>query len=185
MKKLVFVAVLVLFLPLIAGAQEAYPKAEVFGGYSYFRLDDPVSLIDLNLHGWNASVSGNVNNWLGIVGDFSGHYGGPEAFGIGVPFLDVNTHSFMVGPRLSYRSERVTPFAHFLIGATRGSTGLFGVSFSRNALSGAIGGGLDLRVSRNFAVRVIQADYLMTRFFDERQNNMRLSAGIVFLLGNR
>jgi len=47
------------------------------------------------------------------------------------------------------------------------------------------GGGLDVRVHRHFALRMIQAEYLMTRFQDystgntATQNDVRLSAGIV------
>jgi opacity protein-like surface antigen len=185
MRKVLFVLVSVCVLPLAAIAQENNPKVEIFGGYSYFRVNDPLSFTDLNLNGWNASFSGNVTKWFGVVGDVSGHYGSPELFGIGVPFLSVNTHSFLFGPGLSYRGDRVTPFAHFLIGTTRASAGLFGLSYSRSALSVAVGGGLDLRVNDHFAVRAFQADYLMTRFYDERQNNLRLSAGIVFLLDNQ
>jgi opacity protein-like surface antigen len=184
MKKMLLVPVLVCVLPLAAIAQEHYPKAEIFGGYSYLRANDPLSFVDLNLQGWNASFSGNISNWFGIVGDVSGHYGSPTVFGFGVPFLDVNTHSVLFGPGLSYRSDKIAPFAHFLIGTTRASAGAFGLSYSRNALSAAVGGGIDLRINNNFAVRVFQADYLMTRFYDERQNNLRLSAGIVVLLGN-
>jgi hypothetical protein len=183
-KAAVLIFALGCFLPMAAVAQENNPKVEVFGGYSYFRLNDPFEYTDLNLNGWSASLSANLSKWFGVVGDFSGHYGSPDVFGFRVPFFDVNEHSFMVGPNLSYRSDRVTPFAHFLIGGTRASAGLFGLSYSRTALSAAIGGGIDLKVNRYFAVRAFQADYLMTRFYDERQNNVRLSAGVVFLLGN-
>jgi hypothetical protein len=43
---------------------------------------------------------------------------------------------------------------------------------------------------KNVAIRAFQADYLMTRFdtngdgVNERQNNFRLSAGIVFKFGS-
>ena len=68
MKRVLSVICFVLFVCLSAMAQE-YPKAEVFGGYSYFRADGGG-----NLHGWNASVGGNLNSWFGLVADFSGHY---------------------------------------------------------------------------------------------------------------
>lgn len=184
MMKVLLVSVLVFVLPLVAIAQENSPKAEVFGGYSYFRANNPLSFVNLNLNGWNASVSGNVSKWFGIVGDFSGHYGSPQVLGFSVPFLKVNTYSLLFGPGLYYRSDKITPFAHFLIGTTRASAGVFGLSYSKNALSAAVGGGIDLKLNNSFAVRVFQADYLMTRFYDERQNNLRLSAGIVFLFGN-
>jgi outer membrane protein OmpA-like peptidoglycan-associated protein len=51
------------------------------------------------------------------------------------------------------------------------------------------GAGLDVRVHRHLAIRVIQAEYLMTRFENRNtgangsQNDIRLSSGIVFRFG--
>ncbi len=62
---------------------------------------------------------------------------------------------------------------------------------SENTFAMTAGGGLDLRVHRHFAIRVIQAEYLMTRFTSYTtgttgtQNDMRLSSGIVFRFGRR
>jgi len=50
------------------------------------------------------------------------------------------------------------------------------------------GGRIDLRVSRYFAIRPAQAEYLMTKFPDganDRQNNFRFGAGIVLRLGEK
>lgn len=191
MQKALLGVALVLLVPLAAVAQQEYPKAEIFGGYSFFRADAD----EMNLHGWNASVTGNISSWFGVEGDFSGHYGSPKVFGLGVPFVDVRSQTFMAGPKLSYRSNSVTPFAHFLIGGARASTEAFGVTVSDTALATAVGGGIDININDTFAIRAIQADYLMTRFkpgpqiffsgLDERQNNFRLSAGIIIKLGNR
>ena len=51
------------------------------------------------------------------------------------------------------------------------------------------GGGLDVKVHHHIAIRLIQAEYLMTRFENlttgstASQNDMRLSAGLVFRFG--
>jgi hypothetical protein len=133
MKRFLSVTGLVLFASISAMAQE-YPKAEVFGGYSYFRADG-----GSDLHGWNASVSGNLNSWFGLVADFSGHYdssssrtelrfppfpGFPEIPNFPPVSILVNSntsvYTFLAGPRFSYRKkERITPFAHALFGASR------------------------------------------------------------------
>ena len=189
MLKIVVGALLLVLVSLPAMAQSDFPKAEVFGGYSFFRANPE----GMNLHGWNASVTGNVTRWFGIEGDFSGHYGSPDVFGFTVPFVDVHSYTFMGGPKLSYRGGSATAFAHFLIGGASAGTSAFNVSVSSNTLAAAIGGGIDLNITKSIAFRVIQADYLMTRYdsapqifmsgFDKRQNNFRLSAGIVFRLG--
>lgn len=188
MRKVLSLLGLLVLVPC-AMAAEGAPKAEVYGGYSFFRADDAVSgysnrLTSLNLHGWGASVAGNLTDWFGVVGDFSGHYGSPKVFRFQIPGVDTNVHTFMAGPKISFRSgSAFTPFGQALIGATRASAGTFGFGVADHALSAALGGGLDIRVSDSIAIRAIQADYLMTRFFDERQNNIRLSAGIVFRFG--
>ncbi len=190
MRKLWLGFSLMLLIPMTAMAQGEYPKAELFGGYSYFRANPD----GFNLSGWNASVTANLTNWFGVEGDFSGHYGSPRVYGFEVPFVDVSSHTFMAGPKLTYRANTVAPFAHFLIGAARASTGAFGYSLSDTALATVVGGGIDINVSKSLAIRAIQADYLMTRFqvgpqiafsgLDDRQNNFRLSAGLVLKLGN-
>ena len=190
MRKLWFGVSLMLLIPMAAMAQGDYPKAELFGGYSYFRSNPD----GFNLNGWNASATANITNWFGVEGDFSGHYGSPRVFGFEVPFVDVSSHTFMAGPKLTYRAKTVVPFAHFLIGAARASTGAFGFSISDTAMAAVAGGGIDINVNKSLAFRAIQADYLMTRFepgtqllfggFDNRQNNFRISAGLVLKLGN-
>jgi hypothetical protein len=45
------------------------------------------------------------------------------------------------------------------------------------------GGGIDLKVSRHVSVRPVQAEYFMTKIPDglnNRQNNFRFGAGVVF-----
>ncbi len=45
--------------------------------------------------------------------------------------------------------------------------------------AGVIGGGLDIRASKRFDIRVIQIDYNPTHVFDNTQHNFRIGAGIV------
>lgn len=190
-------------IPLIAGllitlsaqtfAQEA-PPVEVFGGYSYFRPD-----WGGNMHGWNASVAVNVKRWLGLVSDFGGHYGSQSSsldffndnFPIPVSIRtdsDANVHTFLFGPRVSYRRKgKLTPFAHTLLGASRvgarttimsGSTSV-NSSVSDIGFAMAVGGGVDLRLSESVGLRLIQADYLVTKFGGGSQSNVRLSVGFI------
>jgi len=186
-------ALLALLIPLAAAAQQEFPKAEVFGGYSYLKADSQGFGLN-GLNGWNASVAGNLTSWFGIVGELRGHYGSPDVFGFTVPFVNMNSYTFMGGPKLSYRSRSATPFAHFLIGTARAGTGAFDASISSSSLATAIGGGIDINLSKSIVFRAVQADYMMTRFkttpqiffsgLDERQSNFRFSTGLVIRLGN-
>lgn len=47
----------------------------------------------------------------------------------------------------------------------------------------ALGGGIDIKIHRRFAIRAFQSDYLLTRFFNGNQHNFRLSAGFVWRIG--
>lgn len=172
MRKFIHLASLLLLLSVPAMAQNT-PQAEVFGGYSLFANGT------LTLHGWNASVNGNINHWLGIKGDFSGHY----TTGSGVK---VNLHTFTFGPQLSYRkNQRVVPFFHALFGGARASAGFQDARYSNAAFAMNIGGGLDWVAHKNCAVRVIQSDLLVTRFGPSASTDGRISAGIVFRVGSK
>jgi len=162
---------LVLFFSVAAAAQQT-PKVEVFGGYSHFIGD--VNGTSFNLDGVHVSAAENVNSWLGGVLDFSTHFGTSAG-------INVNTQSIMYGPRFAYRkSKLVTPSAHALIGAVRGSAGFDGISMSNYRISFATGGAIDVRITDRIAFRVIQADYMLTRFLNLRQDNIRVSTGFVF-----
>jgi opacity protein-like surface antigen len=172
MRKALVLFGLALCLSLSAAAQDT-PASELFAGYSYARVDaSPAD--DLNLHGWNASLSGNVNRWFGIVGDFAGHYARPSG-------VSVRNYLFLFGPRITARSENATPFVHALFGFARASA----LGTTERAFAMALGGGVDFNVHQNVAIRAIQADYVLTRFASDSQNNFRLSFGVVFKFGTR
>lgn len=185
--RLILGVVLLLASSIPAIAQDA-PRAELFGGYS-------VSIDDGHAHGWNASIAGNVNSWLGLVADFSQHYTSQTSVEGGITVdADGSLLSYRFGPRLSHRTaSRLTPFAHVLLGGARFSAtgtprnipGNPSVSFSFNGFGVAAGAGVDVRVNDQIAIRVIQADWdyigIEDRDFDiEPSSSARISAGVVF-----
>lgn len=174
-----------------ADDNDTHPAAELFLGYSYIRFRPPsVSGTDtFDLHGGTASLAGNVNRWFGLVGDFGGYKvtGLPSG-------VSSKLYTFLFGPRFSHRGHRWTPFAQFLFGdayakadVSTPAPGFFdAASFHENAFATAMGGGLDLKFSKHIAWRVVQAEYLLTKFQDgnnNRQNNIRLATGLVFRFG--
>ncbi len=158
-------------------AQDKTPQVEIFGGYSYMLAD--FSNDSVNLSGWHFSLTENLNDWFGGTADFSGHYAQPED-------INVNAHMFLFGPTFALRRSRsLTPFGHVLLGGIRASRGFVGVSEANTKFAAAFGGGLDLKVHPNVAIRLFQADYFVTPFFGLRQDNVRVSGGIVFRFGNK
>lgn len=170
MRKFVCLLVLAFCFSTAALAQDL-PRGEFSAGYSFIRVNPGSGAASLNLSGWFASLAGNVNDWFGIVGEFSGHYGSPGNVGSDI-------HTYLFGPRISWRkNEAFTPYAHALFGAARVGVGPgtgttdFGMAF---------GGGVDARVNDTIAVRVGQLDYVLTKFGNSSQHNVRLSVGLTF-----
>ena len=192
-------------MPYSRGLDSFTPKVELFLGYSYLRsvptLETGNRLVWLN--GGSASIAYNFNRYLGIVADvgdytnseirFQGAYGAT----IDVNDADGGVLSYLFGPRLSFRQhERFTPFVQALFGGVHASevdiancTSSCTLLPVQNSFAMTAGGGLDIRVHRHIAIRIIQAEYMMTRFqnYDTgttaSQNDMRLSSGIVFRFG--
>jgi hypothetical protein len=171
------------FLPAVAPlfAQDDYPKAEIFGGFSYL----PANGMDFprkNSFGFQASVTGNITRSFGIVGDFGGQYRKASNLGPGYPGVTANTsvYEYLAGPRFAARAERVTVFVHALVGGAAGRTSLSGFSDSQFAFGG--GGGVDINLNRYIAIRAIQIDYIGS-FVDIVEHNARLGFGIVIKLG--
>jgi outer membrane protein OmpA-like peptidoglycan-associated protein len=121
-----------------------------------------------------------MNRYLGIVGDVGDYtnseirFQGASGATFNVNDADGGVISYLFGPRLSFRHDRVTPFVQALFGGAHASL----VTLSQCALNCTLlpiqntfawtgGGGLD-----NFYTGESAS-----------QNDMRLSAGLVFRLG--
>jgi len=182
----------VMLLSAVAASAQDMPKAEVFGGYSYLHVSDQGATANFN--GGSGSLSYDPNSWLGIVGDFGGYHWSDSG-------VDANVITYLFGPKIAFRSGKITPFVQALFGGAHlsgsGSGGSGGTdvrvrpeatfggsgSASENAFAMALGGGLDWNATPHIGVRLIQAEYLLTKFNDganNRQNNVRVSAGVVF-----
>ena len=198
-------SLLLLLFASVIKAQET-PQYEVFVGPSYVREDLTNSKFKNGI-GWHASLDGTANNWLSAVFDFSGYYSSPKVnlAGLSTPLpIDSSTYLYLFGPRFTYRKwQRLTPFAEGLVGVsnfrfTASSVGLTN-AVSSTTFAAAFGGGADYAVKDWLAIRLIEADYVVTRFREisvdqttgqvsfngprRTQNNARASAGIVLRFG--
>jgi opacity protein-like surface antigen len=168
-------AVLILLSGAAARAQET-PGWEAGGGYSYLKanLKGP----SFHLNGGTGSITQNLNDWFGgriEASFFQGTVSGTT----------VSAQTYTYGPVFSYRHfDRITPFVHAQFGAIHGSLGYLGISTSAFKFAMTAGGGVDLKVKRNVAIR-LQGDYLMTHFLALRQDNVQGSVGLVFYLGTK
>lgn len=195
MKKLMAIAVCALSLIGASMAQDK-PQSEFFGGYSFLRTSE--SGVSTNGNGVSGSFSFNPSAPLGIVADFGYYHASPNVSSLIGPVplstdTSVNTFSYLFGPKYAIRThEKVTPFVQALFGGVHEKTSVsisgIGGSASDSAFAMALGGGLDVKATSNVAIRLVQAEYVLTKFNDgdnNRQNSVRLSAGVVFRFGER
>lgn len=208
-------------LTLAQSSSTETPKVEYFVGYSASgRLGEgePLAVNNQNVssffndhaggpNGFEASVIGNLNKYVGIKGDFSMYFNnrqlrdGTFTSCVGTvctsSIQDFNVNSratyFMAGPEIKGRNRtRLTPFAHALFGLVHARTefstsGTFTLSdkASDTGFAMAFGGGLDIRASKRISIRAMMdynPTFLRGSEIDsrERQDHVRLSLGILF-----
>ena len=191
----ILVAVFMVFSFAGLGEAQVPTSGNVFFGYSYYNSALAVNRASLN--GWEGSLEGKVFPHVGIVADFSGHYGSQDypvcpvfvpvggGGGGGCATASNSTHELnvMFGPRISFSAGRWRPFGQGLFGVAHISSNGFG---SNNSFAMALGGGVDYRIVKPVAWRS-QLDCMRTQLSlagfgsssGSAQNNFRLSTGIV------
>jgi hypothetical protein len=138
-------------------------RIEIFGGAQFEHLQSSYNAV-----GWNASLTGNFKHVLGITGDVSGVYNSHRT--------NTSVYTYTIGPVLTARLPVIQPFVHALFGgATASNAGI-----SNSAFAMFLGGGLDMGFRKGIGFRLVQADWMMTRFGDQTQDRQgRVSAGIL------
>ena len=205
MKKMLECTILIVLGSMFAFAQnpttttDDYKKFEFYAGYSANNLLDghPEDVEDVNSNstptyrGWNISGVYNLNRYVGVKADFSGQY--KKYTLVETPNrvrANASFYNYTAGIQVkdNKRSKRFSPFAHALFGAATskvkidlsGFPGASSLSESNTGFSMIFGGGLDIKVTKRFSIRAIQADYNPTFIGGSNQNNVRLGFGIVF-----
>lgn len=174
--------------PTNGQGQSSAPGAEVFIGGAKIWTHAPTDHFDT--HGWGGSVTGYFNRYLGVEADLFKY----PLFGHEPPAWSTH-YTLLFGPHFAYRrTNALAPFAHVLVGGTRGTQfipppyppGVIPATASdfrgKNAFMLAAGGGLDVHAWRFIWVRVIQLDYLRAWYPNSPQNSLRLSFGLTLHL---
>lgn len=171
---------------LFCGSAQAQDGGRVNVGidYNYVRTNAPPGGCGcIDLQGGDGWLSFNFTRHVAVIGLVSGQ----RATDIEGSGADLTLTTFVAGPRYSFEvGRRVAPFAQVLVGGAHASGSLAPgdilIDSSSNAFAMIAGGGLEIALNRHFAIRAVEADYFMTRFkngVNDRQNNLRLSAGVV------
>ncbi|HTW79050.1 MAG TPA: hypothetical protein VME23_05810 [Terracidiphilus sp.] len=137
------------------------------------------------MKGGKAETSAYFGRGFSVVAEMAGEHADKiNSSGESLSFV-----SYLFGPRFSFRAQsRLTPFAQFLAGGVHGFDALFPgyAAAPPDAFAFATGGGLNVRFSRRFALRLVQAGYFQTDLPNDgnnRQNHLRISGGIIFRFG--
>jgi opacity protein-like surface antigen len=202
MRNSLILAGLLLFAAGSALAQDEFPKVETSPAFMYIRTVPPGSAQSVNCAGGGGTIAYNFTKALGFAADM----GGCKIFGF-LPQnssvgnkLTGNEFTFLFGPRITLRSSSpFQPFFELNFGGIRASiscndnTACSGTSFAKSAFAMTVGGGFDIKLSRRFSLRPVQAEYLYSRFGNDcplavcsnnnNQNSFRLKSGIVMAWG--
>ena len=182
-------------------------KVEFFGGYSYMNVDTGLDDFDedffdsrAGMHGFNASLTGNVSKRVGIKFDFSTH--SKDIFADSTTTVKARNNQYMGGVQFKNNETdgpTLKPFAHILAGVANQRLSCTGDCFldieggssdfteTQNNFAMAFGGGLDVKVHRRVDIRVFGFDYNPTWFKGNdtlgtdsfTQHNIRLNFGVV------
>jgi hypothetical protein len=168
------------------GEGRHWPSIEVFGGYSFARLNSGAGTFT-NYSGGMGAFGLNLMRWLQVSGDSS--YNMIQSNG-----TKVVLYGNHYGPRLFWHSRNrwnATPFVEGLFGGTRLDTtvsGTGGYTASSRVFSMKVGGGVDIRPSRRLMIRLFDVDYYRTAFTGGTtpyQSNYWISTGVVLHLFGR
>lgn len=184
---------------LAVAQDQPAPKWELFGGYSFVYPGGDVhgvlpegilpvsSRLESNPRGIGASLTYNFNRWLGLTGDISGHWGSSET-GLARRIDDAGFYNLSLGPKVTFRGAHFSPFLEALVGDHRLEPEAF---HDIDRLGFMFGGGLDVNVTRHFALRLLRADYVMSSYRygpstttpSTDLRGVRLQSGLVFMWG--
>ena len=193
-------------------AQEG-PKADLYFGYSFLRYNSAQTIPAFTANGGIGTFAWNFNDHIGLEAELGGYHNG----NVNDYHFDTTTFSYLFGPRLSLgRSRTIDPYVHTLFGGQYAATSIASSSIlvtnpllapgatppqrysaNTNSFAMAIGGGLDIKLTKLIVLRAAQIDYYLTRFEApdvtlppgttnpraRNQNNFRYSAGIAFNFG--
>jgi hypothetical protein len=216
MKKRLALSPAVLLCGAIAFAQD-YPKMETFVGYTLTRANSATDIPSFHANGGGGQFDYNFDKWFGFVADIgavhNGNIGGNHIdttminylFGPRVslrhsrlnPYFEITFGGIGAGTSVAVTGTIVTPPPSvtnpiYLPGQGtlngNGPVSLRAVHH-QTAFAMAVGGGLDIKMSKHVSLRPIGLDYFLTRLQnirtlnDNNQHNIRYTAGLNFTFG--
>jgi hypothetical protein len=169
-----------LALSTAARAQSRFTQAEVFGGYSHLGMQTGDFGFGswTQLNGFHVALSlPHIVKGLGATAEASGDYSTP-----------IEQYLYAIGPQYKWEFSRFLVIAHGLYGKAQTRVRQPGSTFiepSDRQRALIFGGEVDLPISKRFSWRILQGDAILTTAFGESQRNIRVSTGLIYMLGKR
>ena len=136
------------------GQTSDLPRVELFAGYSLLPADEQ-DFPRATSHGVQIGGQWNLSRWFGVFGEVAVQKSTARDLGPGFAGQVARTTvtQWLWGPRFSLRGERANAFVHGVFGTSIGDAGAGLEGFSDNGPTFGLGGGVDVNVSRRFAIR--------------------------------
>jgi Outer membrane protein beta-barrel domain len=195
MKKLVLIAIVILFAPALF-AQDTNSSLQLSVDYSYFRFAQNTYIPNFSLNGGGASIAYFFNKRIGLKADFQDY--GSHSLNFAVPASSApcsgladcpisvksNTFSYTVGPVVRFHLKKVQPFVEVMFGGAHDSSfaKIYNACFNQggcvnlskqpnnNAFAWILGGGVDVPIKEHISIRPAEVDYVHTSFGDSLTN---------------
>ncbi|MDE3165086.1 MAG: hypothetical protein KGN36_04705 [Acidobacteriota bacterium] len=195
----VWIAGLGLLVALVPCVSAQDHRAEVFGGYSYAKINPEANNPKENANGWMGGAAGYANKWFGAGFEIAAQFGNMAGPG-GTPPVSFKEYSYMVGPQVRFlRTKKVEAGAKILLGGVFGQARLdpntsaaqiqaltaAGYSnFDSTKFAMMVGFPVDVTVTKLLGIRFEPGLY-RTSFLNMHESNFRFSVGPVFRFGGR
>ena len=206
----------ILCLPIFCMAQQGESsgvpsRVTVYGGYSLLHTNNNLNFSSAftnssnNFNGWEGQGTFDFTRHFGVTADITGNsnqLAGFSALGFSAGVRQ-HVYDYLFGPSVNTSFGKSSVFAHALFGAAHSSLsagvglplvgGLSAPITSAAAFAMAFGGGIDIGITRHFAIRAAQIDFVRTNFNTldalasgfgssngNSQNTFRYSGGVVW-----
>lgn len=164
-------------------AIEDIGRIEVGANYNFFHANAPPGQCGcFNMNGGSGTFIYNLTPaWSGVADIMLAHASNVNNSG-----QNITIFNYLFGPRYTVRHySRFFPYAEVMLGGAKEDVN-FQFNINRNAFGFLGGGGVTTRLKPRLGLTIVEADWVHTRIpnaVNDRQNDIRISAGITYSFG--